>query len=337
MHWTTPGFETLELSTQLVIKEALRRGHAVDILDAASCFIRIRGNGKTEYIRQATRTSADTYVSPLIMENKKVTKLLLREAGIRVPDGREYADIAALRADFPFWKDRDAVVKPNSTNFGIAVALLPAPIAEDDYVRAAEAAFREDAVVLVEELIRGKEYRFLVIGDAVRAILHRVPAHVTGDGRRTIAELIREKNSDPLRGKGYKSPLERLHMGSEEEAYLRAQGLSFDSVPAAGTDVSLRKNSNISTGGDSLDLTDTVHPGYRDLAVASAAAVGARISGVDMMIEDVQADPTADNYGIIELNFNPALHIHDFPYRGQNREVEKHVLDLLGLRAGAPC
>ncbi len=65
--------------------------------------------------------------------------------------------------------------------------------------------------------------------------------------------------------------------------------------------------------------------------MASAAAVGARIAGVDMMIEDVGAEPTADNYGVIELNFNPALHIHDFPYRGRNREVEKHVLDLLGL------
>jgi glutamate--cysteine ligase len=331
MHWTTPGYEALELSTQLVIKEALRRGQVVDVLDAASCFIRIRGNGRTEYVRQATRTSADAYIGPLIMENKKVTKLLLREAGIRVPDGREYVQIEAVRADFPFWKDRDAVVKPNTTNFGIAVALLPAPIAEDEYVRAAEAAFRADGMVLVEELIHGKEYRFLVIGDAVRGVLHRVPAHVTGDGRHSIAELIREKNADPLRGKGYKSPLEKIRMGPEEEEHLRAQGLSFESVPAAGADVSVRKNSNISTGGDSLDFTDDIHAGYRDLAVAAAAAVGARISGVDMMIQDVQAEPAADNYGIIEMNFNPALHIHDFPYRGRNREVERHVLDLLGL------
>jgi glutamate--cysteine ligase len=331
MHWNTPGFESLELSTQLVIKEALRRGHAVDVLDAAACFVRIRGNGKTEYLRQATRTSADTYVAPLIMENKKVTKLLLREAGLRVPDGRDYTDLAAARADFPFWRGRDAVVKPNATNFGIAVSLLPAPIAEEEYVRACEAALHEDEMILVEELLRGKEYRLLVIGDAVRAVLHRVPANVTGDGRSTITELIGEKNRNPLRGKGYRSPLEKIQAGREESEFLRAQELSFDSVPSAGVDIFLRKNSNISTGGDSLDFTDTLHAGYRDLAVASAAAVGARIVGVDMMIEDVASAPSADNYGIIELNFNPALHIHDFPYRGQNREVERHVLDLLGL------
>lgn len=331
MHWNTPGFEHLELSTQLVIKEALRRGHAVDVLDAPSNFIRIRGNGRVEYLRQATRTSADTYVGPLIMENKKVTKLLLQEAGIRVPEGRDYQDLDGVRRDFALWRDQGAVLKPNSTNFGIAVAMLPAPIEEGDYRRAAEEALREDDTILVEELIQGKEYRFLVIGDGVRGILHRVPAHVTGDGLRAISELISVKNEDPLRGKGYHSPLEKLRTGKEEEAFLADQGLSFDSVPATGEDVFLRRNSNISTGGDSLDFTDSVHPGYGELAVAAAAAVGARICGVDMLIDDIEAAPAGGNYGVIELNFNPALHIHDFPYRGRNREVEKYVLDLLEL------
>jgi glutamate--cysteine ligase len=331
MHWTTPGYEALELSTQLVIQEALRRGHAVDVLDPGSCFVRIRGNGRTEYLQQATRTSADSYVGPLLMANKKVTKMLLHEAGIRVPQGGAYADLASLRADFGRYRAAGAVVKPNATNFGIAVSLLPAPVAEEEYLRAAEAAFREDGTVLVEELLRGREYRFLVIGDAVRAVLHRVPARVTGDGRHTVRELVARKNQDPRRGKGYRSPLEKIRTGTEEAEYLAARGLSFEFVPKQGEDVLLRRNSNISTGGDSLDVTDAVHPGYAELAVASTAAVGARISGVDMMVEDVSAAPTADNYGVVELNFNPALHIHDFPWHGKNREVEKPLLDLLGL------
>lgn len=331
MNWTTPGFEGLELSTQLVIKEALRRGHAVEVLDAPANFIRIRTGVRIEYLRQATRTSADNYVSPLIMENKKVTKLLLREAGLRVPEGEDYTSLDPVRAAFPHWRLRGAVVKPNSTNFGIAVAMLPAPVAEAEWVRAAEEALREDTTILVEELISGREFRFLVIGDQVRGILHRVPARVLGDGRQSIEALVHEKNRDPLRGKGYHSPLEKLRMGEEERTFLEAQGLTFASVPAAGQEVFLRRNSNISTGGDSLDFTDLIHPGYADLAVAAAAAVGARICGVDMLIADIDAEPTGDNYGVIELNFNPALHIHDFPFQGRNREVEKHVLDLLDL------
>ncbi len=331
--WNAVGREDLELSTRLVIAEAERRGHTVEVLDAPANFIRITGNGVVEYLRQATRTSADTYVSALLMENKKVTKLVLREAGIRVPEGRDYGDPASLLADWPVWENRDAlVVKPNTTNFGTAVAILKRPFSRADFAAAADAAFREDAVVLVEEFIAGKEYRFLVIdGDAV-AVLHRVPANVSGDGVSTIAELVAAKNADPRRGEGYVRPLEKLRLGPEEIAYLAARGLSPSSVPAAGRTVFLRENSNISTGGDSLDFTDDVHEGYKDLAVAAAAAAGAKICGVDMMIEDVGAEPRGDNYGIIELNFNPALHIHDFPYRGENRGVERFVLDLLGFQ-----
>jgi len=120
-------------------------------------------------------------------------------------------------------------------------------------------------------------------------------------------------------------------MGAEETAFLLAQDLNFDSILEAGREVFLRRNSNISTGGDSLDFTEQLHAGYAELAVASAAAVRARICGVDMLIHDIQAEPTGDNYAVLELNFNPALHIHDYPYQGRNREVEKHVLDLLEL------
>jgi len=331
MDWITPGYESLELSTQLVVKEALRRGHAVEVLDPSSSFIRIHGHGRTEYLRQATRTAADTYVSALLMENKKVTKRLLGEAGIRVPEGTDHQDLASLRSQHARWAVRGAVVKPNSTNFGIGVSLLPAPIAEEDFVRAGQVALREDDTALVEELVPGPEYRFLVIGPAVRAVLHRVPARVRGDGRSTVAELVRAKNADPRRGVGYGSPLERLRMGDEERAFLAAQGLTFESVPPAGVDVPLRRNSNISTGGDSLDVTGDVHPGYAELAVASARAVGAEICGVDMIVEDLGAAPGARNYAVIELNFNPALHIHDFPFLGENRRVERHVLDLLDL------
>jgi glutamate--cysteine ligase len=331
MNWHTPGYESLELSTQRVIKEALKRGHSVDVLDPEASFIRIRGKGKTEYVRQATRTSADTYVSALLMENKKVTKLLLNEAGIRVPGGADYLSEKAAKADYPLWKGRDIVVKPNCTNFGIAVSILRTPFAREQYDAAVSSAFREDSTVLVEEFVPGREYRFLVIDGAVRAVLHRVPANVTGDGASSIAKLVKRKNEDPRRDKGYRSPLEKIRMGDEEADMLRGQGLDFDSVPEAGTTVFLRKNSNISTGGDGIDSTDSVHRGYKDIAASAAAAVGARICGVDMMITDVAAAPGADNHAVIELNFNPALHIHDFPAQGVDRRVETAVLDLLGL------
>ncbi|MDZ5000828.1 bifunctional glutamate--cysteine ligase GshA/glutathione synthetase GshB, partial [Clostridium perfringens] len=93
--------------------------------------------------------------------------------------------------------------------------------------------------------------------------------------------------------------------------------------------VYLRENSNISTGGDSIDYTDLIPQRFKDIAVESAKAVGANICGVDMMIEDYNDENS--NYSIIELNFNPAIHIHSYPYKGNEREIAKEILSLLEL------
>ena len=84
---TNTNYGGLELSTQLIITEAEQRGISVEILDRSDNFIRIRRGKKAEYIKQATRTGADSYIAPLIMENKLVTKKILAESGMRVPAG----------------------------------------------------------------------------------------------------------------------------------------------------------------------------------------------------------------------------------------------------------
>lgn len=321
----------MELSTQLLIEEALKRGIRVDILDAADNFIRLQNGGQIEYVKQATRTSLDSYIAPLIMENKEVTKIILREHGINVPAGGTAHSVAEALALHPGFTAPGIVVKPKSTNFGKGITILKGPFTADDYRNAVERAFEYDGAILIEAFIPGREYRFLVIGDQVVAVLHRVPANVTGDGIHTIAELVVLKNQDPLRGKGYVTPLERINLGTVEAAYLQLQGRNFQDIPGSGETVYLRENSNISTGGDSIDSTDTILDGYKTIAVNAARAVGAKICGADIMIRDVTAEPAPQNYCVIELNFNPALHIHNFPYRGKNRGVEKKVLDLLGF------
>ena len=323
-------YKGLELSTQLLIAEAIRRGIEVRVLDWEDNFIQLKKDSKIEYIKQATRTSVDTYIAPLIMENKEVTKIVLRENGISVPSGISVKDLKEALERFSEFEGKDIVVKPKSTNFGKGVFILKNIKSLEEYKSAVEQALSHDSIVLIEEFIPGKEYRFLVIGDEVAGILHRVPANVVGDGKSTIEQLVNEKNKDPLRGKGYVTPLEKISLGNVEKEYLALQGKDISYVPKKDEIVYLRENSNISTGGDSMDYTDDVLEDYKKIAVKSAKAVGAKICGADIIIEDIKAKARPENYSIIELNFNPALHIHDFPYKGENRHVERKVLDLLG-------
>jgi len=320
-------YKDMELSTQLIIKESLKRGVKVEVLDRKEQFIRLSKDGRSEYVREATKTSLDSYITSLLLENKWVAKILMQEAGVKTPKAHLISDAAQADEIFSELEDFGWVVKPKSTNFGIGVHIFSNKPEKNEFVKAAlDAAKHGD--VLVEEYVEGPEYRFLIMGDECVAVLNRVPANVIGDGKSTIAELVTEKNRHPWRGQGYKTPLEKIQMGKEEEGVLSDHNLDFDSVPDEGMQAFLRNNSNISTGGDSLDVSDTMHDYYKEEAVKAAKSVGAVLCGVDIIIPKTDAP---DDYAVIELNFNPVLYFHDFPFVGKNRGSAKHLMDLLGF------
>jgi len=324
------GLEDMELSTQLVLREAVRRGVAFDILDRNENFIRLKRDENIQYVRQATKTSLDNYASILAMENKVVTKQILDEHNIRVPKGLDYTDSTMAKADFQYFKDKAVVIKPKSTNFGLGITIIKNNDDVHIFERAIDIAFEADQSILIEEFIDGKEFRIFVMNDEVVGILHRVPANVTGNGRHTIRELVVEKNKDPLRGKGYHTPLEKIQLGEAELIFLKAQDKDFDTIPLENETVFLRENSNISTGGDSIDFTDDIPESYKKIAVKAAQALNVKITGLDMIIPDYTQEAGDDNYAIIELNFNPAIHIHCHPYKGENRKLNEKLLDMLG-------
>lgn len=325
------GSEDLELSTQILIKEALLKGLKVEVLDRGENFIAISSSSRTEYIKQATKTSLDTYATALVMENKAITKRVLLDNAVSVPSGGIYTDIKMAIDDYLEYREKKIVVKPNNTNFGIGITILDQGFTKEDFQKGLELAFNNDKTILIETFFPGDEYRFTVINGEVAGILQRVPANVTGDGNLTIKKLVNRKNLDKLRGVGYRKPLEKLKVGEEETFYLKNQGITPDYIPKKDEIVYLRENSNISTGGDSLDFTDLIDISYKKEAIKAAKAVGAVITGVDMMIQDINRERTDTNSTIIELNFNPAIHIHCYPYRGENRRLGKKVLEALGF------
>ncbi|MBC8005016.1 MAG: bifunctional glutamate--cysteine ligase GshA/glutathione synthetase GshB, partial [Verrucomicrobia bacterium] len=138
------GFEDMELSTQILLREAVRRGVNMEILDRKENFIRLQKEGNTQYVKQATKTSLDNYASILAMENKLVTKRILAENGLRVPKGNEYTDTETAKADFDLLQGKPVVIKPNQTNFGIGITILKENRNELAFRRAVDIAFEYD-------------------------------------------------------------------------------------------------------------------------------------------------------------------------------------------------
>ena len=326
------AFDNMELSTQALLFDLIQQGISTELLDENDQFLALKFGEHLEYVKNGNMTSHDQYISPLIMENKVVTKKVLAKAGFNVPKSVEFTRLEEAVAHYRLFEGRAVVIKPKSTNYGLGITIFQQGVTNrDDFAKALEIAFREDKEVMVEDYLVGTEYRFFVLGNETLAVLLRVPANVTGDGIHSVRELVAAKNSDKLRGDGSRSPLKKIALGEIELLQLKEQGLTPDSVPAKGQYVQLRANSNISTGGDSIDMTDEMHESYKQLAVGIAHAMGAKVCGVDLIIPDLTqpAQPSLRSWGVIEANFNPMMMMHIFPYQGKSRRLTQNVIKML--------
>ncbi|MDM8515246.1 hypothetical protein QUF76_03525 [Desulfobacterales bacterium HSG16] len=324
-------YSDLEFSTQLLIKEALSRKINVEVLDRHYNIIRLSNHSKIEYIQQATRTSVDSHITSRLLDNKYMTKMRLAEQGIPVPKGSIYYSFEDLQVAFEYYHNHHSVVKPNSLSSGRKISFLSPDSPFEEWQKAFEIVFQNDTAIVVETFVGGNDFRFLVIDYRCVAVVQRVPANVVGDGKHTLKKLVEIKNRDFRRGQLNNTPLCPLipdRIGLKEIA---RQRLTFESIPAPEQTVYLRQTANISTGGDSIDFTDQVHESYKTIAEISAKTLGARITGVDLLIENPSRPRSDYNCFIVELNANPALAIHSHPYQGKGRPVGSDVLNLLGF------
>jgi cyanophycin synthetase len=173
--------------------------------------------------------------------------------------------------------------------------------------RAYEAARRHSPEIMVEQHIAGRDYRLTVFEGALVWAVERVPGGVTGDGSRSIAELVAATNADPRRGTGDHAALKRLVIDDEAQTLLVQDGLTAASVPAAGRFVRLRRAANIASGGMPVAVFDQVHPDNARLAVRAAAALRLDLAGVDLIIPDIARSWREGGAAICEVNAQPQL------------------------------
>jgi len=330
-HYALKGYEEMELSTQMLLFDANQKGLHFEILDEQDQFLKLWHKDHVEYVKNGNMTSKDNYVVPLAMANKTVTKKILADAGFPVPAGDEFTSLEQGLAYYPLIKGKQIVVKPKSTNFGLGISIFQEPASLDNYKKALEIAFAEDTAVLVEEFIPGTEYRFFILDGRCEAVLLRVAANVVGDGKHTVRELVAQKNANPLRGRDHRSPLEIIELGDIEQLMLTQQGYAPDDILPEGKKVNLRRNSNISTGGDSIDVTETMDSSYQELAAAMATNMGAWACGVDLIIPDKTqpASKEKPHCTCIELNFNPSMYMHTYCAEGPGQAITPKILDKL--------
>ena len=322
------------LAMQLLISEAQARGLKVEVIDPETDLFRVYDQKHS--VMLSAHANLNPYAAVQLLNNKSATKRVLQQAGLRVPEGKEYRSVAeattAFREFSPHAVRFGVVIKPKDGRNGAGITFLDGASTQAEWRKAFSQALENDdgrdTAVLAEEFVPGKDTRFLVVGHRVVAIAQRIPANVVGDGQLTVRELVAIKNMQRQRLGYMHHPLVLNDVASRE---LAKHGLQFESVSPVGQTAYLGRACNLSAGADVMDITDSVHAGYCELAVRASRAVSAPLVGLDFQVLDPTLPPTPTNYAILEGNALPGYSFHHGPTLGTGRNAVGAILDLYGF------
>ena len=314
-------------STETIVTEAEARNIPWMMLSARA-MVQL-GYGVNQKRIQATLSECSGILAVELACDKEGTKTILEDAGVPVPRGTtiqyedELENAIADVGGYPI------VIKPLDGNHGrgITIDINSWRDAQDAYdLASAESRSR---TVIVERFYRGSDHRVLVIDGKVVAVAERVPAHVVGDGRTTISELIERANQDPRRGEGHENVLTNITINKTAIGVLQRQGFDLSTVLKSDEIAYLRATANLSTGGVAIDRTEDIHPENRWLCQRIAKLIGLDIAGIDLVTLDI-ANPLREVGGVVvEVNAAPGFRMHAAPSIGLPRNVAAPVLDML--------
>jgi cyanophycin synthetase len=223
--------------------------------------------------------------------------------------------------------DYPIVIKPLDGNHGKGASINVTNW--EDAVKGLKHAKEYSRRVIVEKFITGFDFRVLVINNEVVAAAQRVPAHVIGNGKNTIQELIDIINEDPRRGYGHENVLTEITIDRSTERLIKNAGYTLESVLSEEETLYLKSTANLSTGGTSVDVTDLMHPENVFIAERISRVIGLDICGVDIMAPNLTQSLKENGGVILEVNAAPGFRMHLAPSEGLPRNVAAPVIDML--------
>ena len=283
------------------------------------------GYGKQGRIIEASISSNTKCVSVDISCDKNLTKEILRNQNIPVAKGCKVNNVIGLLSEAEYI-GYPIVIKPQYGNKGKGVFLNIRN--EKELLKAYSEVKKNYKDIIIEKYHTGKDYRVCVINYEVVAVSLRLPPKVVGNGCNTLQELIKILNSNPLRGEDHEKYLTKIKIDEEVQSYIKEQGYTLSSVLAKGETVYLRKNANLSTGGEAMDCTDLISQENIEVCVNTAKALNLDICGIDVCIDDISK--SIKDFGIImEVNSAPGLRMHLHPSFGKARDVGGKIVNMI--------
>lgn len=306
----------LSISNQLFVEESLARGVEIKVLPDG-VFTMSDGDKFYTVYDGMIALAYNSELATMTMDMKEVTSRMLRANGFNAPENTVFHKSDLDRA----WQWAQlilpVVLKPYDGRMGELVYVNIDSF--EEFKSCFEKIAASNDEVLIEKFLVGKEYRFTYVDRDVVGIVNRIPANVVGDGEHNVKELIVLKNEERVK---VGNPIHKLlEQDAESDRVLKKHGYTFDSVPEKDDVVYLRDNSNISTGGDAVDVTAEMPVEIKHyIRDAMRSIPGVTAVGVDVLIN-------GDEVNIIEVNTYPMITLHHYPWVGEEINVAAKVID----------
>jgi D-alanine-D-alanine ligase-like ATP-grasp enzyme len=273
-------------------------------------------DGRVSHFFEASMGDMTTNQIAASVRSKAKIKEGLVAAGVSTPrglvsDGRDASKIAR------FLNTCEAeyfVVKPTEGSEGVDVVtqLTRAQVIP-------LLSLRGNSLNVVEEFVRGTEYRVYVVGDRAVSAYIRTGIFVVGNGYDSIGKLIVRKNERRQANPYVRNCSISL---TESTIYLRKFGKEPSMVPVMGERVALLDVLNVSAGGDCVGLMAAMPADVASAAVAANRAFGLPSSGLDIIHDGKRPY-------VLELNDRAHIGGHAFPTSGESsgNAVAEAIID----------
>ena len=164
---------------------------------------------------------------------------------------------------------------------------------------------------IIEEQIKGDNYRLLFLdGELLDCIIRRPPT-VTGDGVSTIRQLIQRENKRRVEP-GAQIAQSLIYIDLDTKNSLAAQGLSLSTKPAKGQVIKVKDVINCNRVEDNESPPELPAASVISLGKRISETIGVRLVGVDIITDDLTVDLEESGGRVIEINTPPGHFYHHF-------------------------
>lgn len=262
--------------------------------------------------------------------NKDICNYLLSKKGFKVPKSENFTREKARKSDNITLKEPILDFVKNATKMGFKFPLIikPGTLSQGTGIvkinNYEDASTSIDSVLscdsktfIVQEFCIGSDYRVVVLNNKIIQAYERVPFHIVGDGTTPINSLIKNKVEYFLkadRDKEVSMDDYRIWKCVKDANHTPYDILNNNEI------LNLQNIANLSLGGESKDVLETMSPYIKDVSKDIANTLNLKMCGIDYIIKDINDNESSKNYSVLEVNSAPG--IDNYLYNDEKKQEE---------------